>query len=301
MKSAVVALVGRPSSGKSTLVNALCGNKVSAVSPVPQTTRRQVRGIANRAGLQLILLDTPGLYQSNSLFNLCLRSEASRALEEADLVLYVVDRSRAPGPEESAVREIVAGLTKPVVIVENKIDLSAASEWEGFLLPLSRCPRVRISALSGEGLDRLWDVLESLAPEGPQWYPPEYYTDQEVSFRVAEIIREQAFLRLKEELPHSIFVEIADLEEREGGELLWIRAFIVVDRESQVGIVVGKGGAMIKEIRLASQRLLSSIFERRIHLDLRVKAHQGWRTDKAVLERLFPDSIEGKKPRGKGG
>lgn len=296
MRSAVVALVGRPSAGKSTLVNALCGGKVSIVSPVPQTTRRQVRGIATRRDLQLVLLDTPGLYQSNATMNLYLRSEAARAIQDADVLFYILDRSRPPGSEEGLVREIVLTAAKPTLVIVNKSDLPARGDWDEFLRPLGQLPQVRVSALTGEGLDVLWETARSLAPEAPFWYPTEYYTDQEPSFRVAEIIREQAIHRLEDELPHDLYVEIVDLENRRDGELLWVRATIVVERESQVGIVVGRGGGRIREIRVASQALLEQIFERKVFLDLRVKAAKGWKTDARVLQKLFGEQT----PQGSG-
>lgn len=289
MKSAFVALVGRPSSGKSTLVNSLCGRKVSIVSPVPQTTRRQVRGIATKNDVQLVLLDTPGLYQSQETLNLYLRSEAARAIEDADLVFYVLDQTRPPGLEEHAVREIILQSQKKVLVIINKIDQPRRGEWDEFIEPLKEFPQVTISALKNEGIEKIWEHVQSMVPDGPFWYSEDYYTDQEPEFRISEIIREQCFLRLKEELPHALYVEISDLENRKNGELLWIRAHVVVERESQVGIVVGRGGALIKEIRQASQKILREIFERDIYLDLRVKVVKGWKTDGRVLKRLFPE------------
>ncbi len=285
-----MAIIGRPSAGKSTLVNSLCGHKVSIVSPTPQTTRRCVRGIATRSDLQLVFLDTPGLYLSQSTLNLYLRSEAARALNDADVLFYVLDRTRPPGEEEKQVRDLVLKSGKPSIVILNKGDLPSQVDWDNFLDALGRVPRLLVSALTGQGLEELWETVAKLAPEAPFWYPPEYYTDQDPEFRIAEIIREQAILRLREEIPHSLYVQISDLENRQNGELLWIRAFIMVERESQVGIVVGRAGAQIKEIRMASQSELEQVFERKVYLDLRVRVSQNWKTDARILSRLFPES-----------
>ncbi len=292
MRAAFVALVGRPSAGKSTLVNTLCGRKVSIVSPVPQTTRAQVRGIANRPDLQVVLLDTPGIHHSERKFNLILRGEAERALEDADFVLYILDSTRPPGEEEKTIRDRLITLDKPLIVVMNKIDLvMAKGTWDEFLAPLPTHVTVKISALTEEGIDQLWDTMRAVSPESPAYYPEEYYTDQEPNFRAAEIIREQAFLRVKDELPHAIYVEIADLEDRSDGAELWIRAFITVERESQVGILVGKGASLIKEIRVASQKLLQKVFERKVTLDLRVKTQAKWRSHDGILRRMFPGAF----------
>jgi GTP-binding protein Era len=310
-KAAFVAVLGRPSAGKSTLINRLCGAKVSIVSPVPQTTRNAVRGIVNRPRGQLVLVDTPGRHRSERKFNKKLTETADRAAAAAELILYVLDASRRPGPEEE---EIAASLAAPAfdartVAAVNKIDDPGAdiAAVEDFLrLRLPRLPETRrfnISALRGEGLEDLLRVLFDLAPSGDPPYPGEYYTDQELSFRIAEIIREKAINRLRQELPHSIYVEVADTELREEGgtqrggtqrvpqggtHCLWIRAFIMVERESQKGMVVGKGGGMIKAIRLAAQKDLDRIFDWKTDLDLRVKTAHEWRHNDEILRRLIP-------------
>lgn len=290
MKSGLVGIVGRPSSGKSTLVNALCGHKISIVSSIPQTTRQCVRGIATRGDVQLVFLDTPGLYLSQSTFNLHLRSEAAKAFKDADLLFYVLDRTRAPAEEELQVRELVLQSGKPLAVILNKVDRPSSVDWSDFLAPLSGHSQLTVSALTGQGLDELWKVAERMVPEAPFWYPPEYYTDQDPEFRVAEIIREEAINRLRDEIPHDLYVDISDLENRKNGELLWVRAFIVVERESQIGIVVGQGGSLIKEIRVGSQAALEQIFERKVYLDLRVKAAKNWKTDIRLLKKMFPSS-----------
>jgi len=297
-KAAFVALVGRPSVGKSTLVNLLCGAKVAIVSAVPQTTRNAVRGILTRPEGQLVFVDTPGRHMSEKKLNKKLMDVSDRVLDDSELVLYVLDASRAPGPEEEAVAERLKGFENRIVAAINKTDAAAADSEKirAFLdrtlpdLPLSR--RFEISCLEKKGIEPLLDCLFEMAADGDVLYPEEYYTDQDVSFRVSEIIREKAISRLKEELPHSIYVEVADLELRDGDsgserKRLWVRAFIITERESQKGMIVGKGGEMIKAIGQASRRELNAIFDWKVDLDLRVKTGKDWRHNDKVLKKII--------------
>jgi len=296
-KAAFVALIGRPSVGKSTLVNLLCGAKVAIVSAVPQTTRNAVRGILTRPEGQLVFVDTPGRHISERKFNKKLMDVSNRALDDSELVLYVLDASRAPGPEEEAVAGRLKGFEDRLIAAINKTDAVAAEpeKIRVFLekalpqLPTSR--RFEISCLEKKGIEPLLDCLFDMAVEGDVLYPEEYYTDQDVSFRVSEIIREKAISRLKEELPHSIYVEVADLELRDGDseserKRLWVRAFIITERESQKGMIVGKGGEMIKAIGRASRKELNVIFDWKVDLDLRVKTGKDWRHNDKVLKKI---------------
>jgi GTP-binding protein Era len=295
-KSAFIAVVGRPSVGKSTLVNLLCGEKVAIVSAVPQTTRNAVRGILTRREGQLVFVDTPGRHASERKLNKRLMEVSDRAVEDSELVLYVLDASRPPGPEEEAVATRIAPLAEQTVAAINKTDIQGSSVEKsmGFLaerlpsLPPARC--FPVSCFKKEGTEALLSCLFDMAAEGSPFYPDGYYTDQEVSFRIAEIIREKATRRLRHELPHSIYVEVADLELRDGDagrQKLWVRAFIITERESQKGMVVGRGGEMIKAIRQAAQKDLDSIFEWKIELDLRVKTGKDWRHKDHILRRII--------------
>ncbi len=292
-KAAFVAVIGRPSAGKSTLLNSLCGEKVAIVSPVPQTTRNAIRGIVNREQGQLVFIDTPGRHVSEKKLNRKLMDVGAKVLGEAELVLYVLDATRKAGEEERAVAAMLAPVADRVVAAINKIDASeadpdAARAFLAEALPTLGEDRIaRISAREKSGMDALLAVLFALAPAGDPMYPDDYYTDQEVDFRVAEIIREKAINRLSEELPHSLYVDIEDTELRDDGTRLWVRAFIIVERESQKGIVVGKGGSMIKAIRVAAQKDLNSIFDWRVELDLRVKVGKDWRQNDKTLHRLI--------------
>jgi GTP-binding protein Era len=322
-KAAFVALTGRPSVGKSTLVNLLCGAKVAIVSTVPQTTRNAVRGILTRPEGQLVFVDTPGRHVSEKKLNRKLMDVSDRALDDSELVLYVLDAARSPGPEEEAVAEKLIAFQNRLVAAINKIDAlpdrerddgAALEKHHSFLekhlpaLPSSR--RFEISCLKKEGIDPLLACLFEMAVEGEALYPEEYYTDQEMGFRISEIIREKAMLRLRDELPHSIYVEVADLEFREAGQpsqrpglrtgeaetggpeaehgrkRLWVRAFIITERESQKGMIVGKGGEMIKAIGQAARKELNSIFDWKVDLDLRVKTGKDWRQKDHILRKV---------------
>ena len=288
-KSAFVAIVGRPSAGKSTLVNALCGAKVSIVSPVPQTTRNAVRGIVTKPEGQLVFLDTPGYHISEKRLNLKLREVTVDAFADADLVLYLIDATRKPGPEEEAVVAALGSASTRLIAGVNKIDspdadLVAARAFISGHFPSA--PIFALSALEGTGLDALLAGLFERASEGPAWYPEEFYTDQEPVFRIAEIIREKIMLHTRDELPHAVYVSYEDSSRSEDGSL---RASydLVVERESQKGILIGKGGSMIKMIREESEADLDEIFDYAIKLKLSVRVDPDWKTNEKKLESLI--------------
>ena len=311
MKAAVIAIAGRPSAGKSTLLNRLCGQKVSIVSSEPQTTRNTIRGILTDERGQLVLIDTPGFHLSEKKINLRMKSLVAQSLADVDVTLYVVDSSRPPGEEERALAAVLARQKTPVVVALNKIDLSAAArprKPEGDRPPgespsatahsvllsesLPSAPVCPISAIDGGGVDALIDRLFEIAPEGELMYPAEFYTDQPPEFRISEIIREKAIERVRQEVPHALYVDIADIERNgetdDGSEQrLWIRAFLVIERESQKAILIGRKGAMIKEIRVAAQREIQKVFPYHVYLDLRVKVDPKWRKSDPILKRLI--------------
>lgn len=277
MKSAFITIIGRPSAGKSTLLNRLCGAKVAIVSPVPQTTRDAIRGIVTRPEGQLVFIDTPGLHLSDRKFNLKLIDTAKRAVDDGDLVLYILDASREPGPEEENAAAAALALGPEALFVAlNKIDTAGADTkthraFLGGRLPGLAEDRVfEISALTGSGTETLVRALFEASPEGPLYYDADCYTDQDMRFRIAEIVREKCMLLLYDEIPHQTRVEIEDIERR-GESRLWARAAILCERESQKGMIVGRGGAMIKKIRIAALKDLREIFDEKISLDLRVK------------------------------
>lgn len=290
MKSAVVAIVGRPSSGKSTLLNALCGGKISIVSPVPQTTRNRVRGILTTDAGQIVFIDTPGFHLSEKKLNRYMTNLVSSTLAETDLSLYVVDGTRAFGGEERALLDALHRAARPVVACLNKAD-AAGSSWAAVRAEIETAlpavPLLDISALTGAGLDTLRERLFALSPEGDQLYPPDYYTDQTPDFRISEIVREKAMLQTREEVPHALYVRMEDLEMRDDGATLWARGFICVERESQKGILVGKAGDRIKAIVREAERELAEIFPYAVKLDVRVKVDHEWRKRDPLLRKMI--------------
>jgi GTP-binding protein Era len=292
-KAAFVAVVGRPSVGKSTLVNTLCGAKVAIVSAVPQTTRNAIRGILHRPEGQLVFVDTPGRHDSERKLNKKLKEVSDRTIEDADIVLYVLDASRVPGAEEASIAARLVPWADRTVAAVNKMDTPSADYEQISTFLKSQLPQLdtarcfKISALNGGGTEAVLSCLFAMAGEGSPFYPEEYYTDQELHFRIAEIIREKAINRLREELPHALYVEVADAEFRDEGKRLWVRAFIITERESQKGMVVGKGGELIKAIRQAAQKDLNRILDWKVELDLRVKTAHDWRHNDGILKRLL--------------
>lgn len=294
MKSAWIAIIGRPSSGKSTLLNRFCGRKVSIVAPSPQTTRNTVRGIVNGERGQLVFADTPGYHISKKKLNRYLMENAEDALEDCDLIIYLNDASRSGGTEEEAVQALLKPLEKRIISVVNKIDIPGAKP-EKHLDECRRAfpgrPAIAVSAERGDKIPELLELLFDNSPEGEALYPEEFYTDQDPEFRVSELIREAAVARAKKELPHSIYVAVEDMEiqsdDESGEEKLFIRAVIYVERESQKGIVVGKGGSGMAAIGKTCRKQLKKLFDYRIHLDLRVKCDPKWRSRDPLLRKLL--------------
>jgi GTP-binding protein Era len=290
VKSALVGIVGRPSAGKSTLMNRLCGAKVSIVSPVPQTTRNRVRGILNRPGGQLVFMDTPGFHLSEKKFNRYLTDLVSVTLRDSDIVLYLVDGTRPFGDEERALLEKLRSSAKPCIIAINKSDRKGRG-WKEIRSAVTEAlpgaPVHEVSALAGEGVEGLASALLAMAPEGDQLYPEEFYTDQDPPFRIAEIIREKAIAHTRAELPHALYVRLEDLEMSEGGDRLHVRGFILVERESQKGIVVGRAGDKIRAIVSEAEHELRGIFPYPVDLDLRVKVDRDWRKRDPLLKQMI--------------
>ncbi len=296
MKSAYISIIGRPSAGKSTLINSICGEKVSIVSPVPQTTRNKIRGIITREEGQLVFIDTPGYHISDKKFNNYLKDLAGSALEDADLFLYVIDTARKPGAEEKEVLSMLEPYFSRTIVALNKTDLPESKPQEivdfiGETAGSHPAGMIGISAEKGTNVEDILKALYELAPEGFALYPEDYYTDQEPSFRIMEVIREKAITGSRQELPHSIYVEIADMEadRDEEGEVkkLWVRAFLTAERDSQKGILVGRGGENIKRIRLEAQKELNQLFPYRVSLDLRVKVNPKWRRNDGLLKNML--------------
>ena len=294
LKTGMVAIIGRPSAGKSTFLNTACQEEVSIVSPIPQTTRNAIKGIVNTSFGQLIFIDTPGYHDSDKKLNLRLKNVTETQLEDIDCVLYVLDSTRVPGNEEIHTAQLIKKHANKTVIAINKIDSkeSKIQPIRHFIKDtLPQIPQERIFEMSAQkdiGINEVLKALYDIAPIAPPMYSEDDYTDQDLAFRIAEAIRGEAINRLADELPHAVYVDIADVEKRNEGKKLWVRAFLCVERESQKGIVIGKGATKIKEIRAASLKKLNRIFIYKVELDLQVKVDKNWRQRDYTLNKLIP-------------
>lgn len=292
MKSATVSVIGRPSAGKSTMVNTICEMKVSITSPIPQTTRNKIRGIYTDQRGQLVFIDTPGYHLSEKTINRKMQEVTVSALSESDIILYIIDGKRDPKKEEETLSSLIKEAEVPLVCAINKKDIITKEEEENVRFFLKNrfpsAPVLLTSSKDDDGIDELLIELFRLAPEGELMYDESSYTDQNLEFRISEIIREKTINMLSDELPHTIFVEVSDLEYDEEEKKVWVRAFINTERDGQKGIIVGKGGENIKKIRQESFKDIRKIFPgSKLELDLRVKAVAKWRNNQAVLDRIF--------------
>ena len=292
MKSATVSVIGRPSAGKSTMVNTICEMKVSITSPIPQTTRNKIRGIYTDQRGQLVFIDTPGYHLSEKTINRKMQEVTVSALSESDIILYIIDGKREPKKEEETLASLIKEAKVPLVCAINKKDIITKDEEENVRFFLKNrfpsSPVLLTSSKDDDGIDELLIELFRLAPEGELMYDESSYTDQNLEFRISEIIREKTINMLSDELPHTIFVEVSDLEYDEEEKKVWVRAFINTERDGQKGIIVGKGGENIKKIRQESFKDIRKIFPgSKLELDLRVKAVAKWRNNQAVLDRIF--------------
>ena len=288
-RSGFVALAGRPNAGKSTLVNRIVGGKVAIVSDKPQTTRREIRGVATGDDWQLVLVDLPGVQRPRDALTERMQRQVERSLADADAALFVLNGEQEIGPGDRFIAEALKRAGVPVVTVLNKVDrldrprtvkaLAAAAELgvPGELYPMS--------AKTGDGVADVVLELIALMPEGQFLYPPDEESDQSLELRLAELIREQALLRTREEVPHSVEVEIDEIEEREDG-LLVVHARVWVETESQKGILVGAGGRMVRAVGTAARKEIEAALGRRVHLELQVRVRKGWRRDEGLLDRL---------------
>lgn len=290
-RSGLVAVVGRPNVGKSTLINAILGQKIAIVTPKPQTTRKQQLGIFTIEHGQIIFVDTPGLHKPHHKLGEFMVSDAEAALRDADLILWVLDVSTEPQEGDKHIAEMVATLrgNTPVVLALNKADLLAAERREALiaaheaLIPHEHT--LLVSALQNSGVADLVTDLMARLPLGPRYYPADQVSEANMRFIAAEIIREKIILSTEKEIPYSVAVEVEEYKER-SEEMTYISAVIYVERESQKGIIIGKGGAKIKQLGAEARIELQHELGTQVYLDLRVKVLKDWRSDEALMRRL---------------
>jgi GTP-binding protein Era len=297
-RSGFVSIIGRPNAGKSTLLNALVGEKLAIVSEKPQTTRTTIQGVLNVDGGQIVFLDTPGIHRSSTLLNQRMMETVRSSLEDRDAILYLADATTPFSDDDVQALDAIRKLKTPTMLLLTKVDRLADKR---LLLPrIERWKAVRefdeyipISAVTGEGLDRVREAILALLPEGPAYFPPDYITEQPERFLAAEIVREQILRQTREEVPHSVAVVIDQWEETP--QLTKISATIYVERTGQKAIIIGAGGAALKKIGTLARHEMESKFSRKIFLALFVKVRKDWRQNREFLDAIDWRSMRGRE------
>lgn len=297
-KSGFVSLVGRPNTGKSTLLNAFIGRKIAITTSRPQTTRNRLTGIHNQPGAQVVFMDTPGIHKPHDKLGEFMVKTAVQSLEEVDCAIFVVEpfwpkpdrpESTQLGPGDRYIAEVLKAAGLPVILAINKVDTIKHADA---ILPVMEAYRelldfveiVPISAKTGQNVPLLMDMVIGLLPEGPKFYPDDILTDQIERFMAAEIVRERVMTHTRDEIPHSVAVEIEEFSEREGGNVgVFIRAVVYVERESQKRIIIGKSGSLLKKIGTEARVDIARLLDTSVYLDLWVKVKGDWRRDDRSL------------------
>ena len=286
-RSGIVAVVGQPNVGKSTLINAILGQKIAIVTSKPQTTRQRQLGIYTAADAQVLFVDTPGIHTPQTHLGEAMLGAARHALRDADAVLWLLDASRVPNAADRRISDMLRQLAekKPLILALNKADLLAAdADLSGHLVLCDHHCALQTSAIKGQGIDALLEALLPVLPLGPRYYPAEQASDANLRFLAAELIREKVIEHTSDEIPYAVAVEITRF--REGAQRTQIEATIFVERNSQKGIIIGKRGAMIKRIGSAARGELQALLEATVRLDLRVKLLRNWRSNPDFMRRL---------------
>lgn len=289
MKSGFVSIIGRPNVGKSTLINTLVGAKIAIVSEKPQTTRTRIQGILTSDEGQIIFVDTPGIHKPKHLLGEYMLKVSTRSFNEVDLIYYMTDASRPFGAGEQYIIDQLKDVQVPVFLVVNKIDLVSEEELQRFVEPFymqmnfTEC--IPISAAKSTNLTSLLGKTIQYLPEGPLYYPEDDLTDQPVSFIVAELIREKALILTRDEVPHSLAVEVEEFRNQGAGKI-YIRAVIYTERDSQKAIIIGKNGQMLKKIGEQSRIDIEKMVDSSVYLDLWVKVKKNWRDNEGNLNQL---------------
>lgn len=291
-RSGFVSFVGRPNVGKSTLTNALVGEKIAITSAKPQTTRRAIRGIVNRPDGQIIVVDTPGLHRPRTLLGERLNDLVESTLGDVDVIGFCIPANEKIGPGDSFINDELGKFRKTkLVAVVTKSELVSREKLAEQLLAVSKLRDwheiIPVSALAGEQIDELASLLVNLLPESPALYPSDITTDETLEMRICELIREAALEGVRDELPHSLAVTLDEMGEREGaGNLFDIHANLWVERDSQKGIVIGRGGTRLKEVGSRARGEIEKLLGRKVFLSLRVKVSADWQRDPKALGRL---------------
>ncbi len=278
-KVGYIAIIGRPNVWKSTFINSLLWEKVSITSNIPQTTRKRVLAIYNDNETQIVFFDTPWIHKNEKEFNQKINSEAIKSMREADGVLYFIDSSRPYGDEEKQIENILEFIKAPIIKVYTKLDLPSKIE-----IP-SNENIVKISSVEKQWFEELVNKIKDFLPLGHPFYPDDYYTDQDIYFRISEIVREKVFLHTTEEVPHSVYVEIEEIDDQ--GELLKIQAYVYTETESQKYIIVWRSWSLITQVGTEARIELEQIFWKKVFLSLRVKTMEKWRKNDRVMKKLL--------------
>jgi GTP-binding protein Era len=289
LKSGFVSIVGRPNVGKSTLINTIIGEKIAIVSDKPQTTRNRLQGIYTSDQGQIIFVDTPGIHKPRHRLGEYMVQVSTRSLQEVDLVYYITDITRPYGGGEEFIINYLQRSPVPVFLVVNKMDLNGEERLPEFIMPftaqMSFAEIVPVSAAVGTNLSQLLEKTLTYLPEGPLYYPEDDMTDQPLSFIISELIREKALVLTRDEIPHSLSVEIEEFKQQRGGKV-YLRGVIYTERDSQKGIVIGRNGQMLKQIGEQARLDIEELLKQSVYLELWVKVKKNWRDSENNLRQL---------------
>lgn len=289
-KSGFVSIIGRPNVGKSTFLNRVIGQKIAIMSDKPQTTRNKVQGVYTNDDSQIIFIDTPGIHKPKHRLGDFMMKVATNALREVDAILFMVNVTEPRGAGDDFIIEKLKGLDTPIILVMNKIDLIHPDELpkviEQYTNELDFAAYVPISALQGNNVEPLLGEIKKLLPEGPMYYPADQVTDHPERFIISEMIREKVLHKTRDEVPHSIAVAIESIKKRENSEMIDVEAVIMVERDSQKGIIIGKKGAMLREIGTDARHDIEALLGTKVYLNLWVKVQKDWRNKMGQLRDL---------------
>ncbi|MHB1418940.1 MAG: GTPase Era [Bacillota bacterium] len=291
-RSGFAGIIGRPNVGKSTLLNHIIKQKIAIMSDKPQTTRNKIQGILTTENYQIIFLDTPGIHKPKHKLGEYMVEIAQRTLREVDVVLHMVDATTSPGPGEEYIKGILEKVETPVFLIVNKIDAVDQGTLMNRLATYAACYNytevIPVSALTGDNTERLVEILQKYMPEGPQYYPSDVVTDQPERFIIAELIREKILLLTRDEIPHSVVVEVDEIEQ-EREDLLNVGAVVYVERSSQKGIIIGQGGQLLRQVGSLARVEIENLLGSKIFLELWVKVKKNWRKEETALRNFGYD------------